>query len=238
MSNFGYVNLSRQSGLLREMQTVANNIANLSTTGYRREGVVFAEYIQETGPANASLSIADANGRLTDPGQGALEPTGGSFDFAIEGDGFFLLETPNGPRLTRNGAFTRNSEGEIVSSGGYFLLDTGGSPIFAPPDARNIALARDGTLSADGEPLAQVAVVLPENPRRMIRESGVMFTAPGGHRPVENVALFQGYLEKSNVDPIHEVSRMIEIQRGYELGQKFLDREDDRIRTVIRTLGQ
>jgi len=238
MSNTGYVNLSRQSGLLKELQTVANNIANLSTTGFRREGVVFAEFLQSAGPGQPSLSFADAHGRLTDPSQGTLSPTGGTFDFAIEGPGFFVLDTPKGNRLTRAGAFSPNGEGEIVSPAGYRLLDNGGSPIFAPPDASSFALSKDGTLSADGVPLAQVGVVIPNDPQKMTRESGVMFRADAGFKPVENASIFQGFLEKSNVDPVTELTRMIEIQRSYELGQKFLDREDSRIRSVVRTLGR
>lgn len=232
------VNLARQAGLLHEMQTVANNVANMSTTGYRREGVVFAEYLRTAGPGQASLSIPDANGRLTDPTQGALAPTGGRFDFAIEGEGFFLLETPAGERLSRAGSFTPDANGELVDPNGNRLLDEGGTPVFAPPDATSIALAPDGTLSADGVPLARVAVVLPEDPLGLTRESGVLLRAEGGVRPVENPTLFQGYLEKSNVNPVGEITRMIEVQRAYELGQSFLDREDQRIRAAVRTLGQ
>lgn len=238
MDNAGYVSLTRQSGLLKEMQTVANNIANLSTTGYRREGVVFAEFIRSTGQNSASLSFADANGRLTDPTQGPLSETGGAFDFAIEGDGFFVLETPQGDRLTRAGSFTPNQDGELVSMDGHRLLDIGGAPIFIPPDGQSVVLAPDGTLSSNDIPLAQIGVVLPEDAAAMIRESGVMFNNSSGVIPADQARLFQGFLENSNVSPVTEMARMIEVQRSYELGQKFLEREDDRIRSVIRVLGQ
>jgi len=238
MDNIGYIGLTRQSGLLQEMQTVANNIANLSTTGYRREGVVFTEFVRRAGDGVPSISFASAGGRLTDPRQGALTATGGRLDFAIEGDGFFLLDTPRGPRLTRAGAFTLSSEGALVNNDGYRLLDAGEAPVFVPPGAADIALAADGTLSADGQPLALIGTFLPADPGGMIREAGTRFRAEGGIRPAGPVRLMQGFLEASNVSPVQEMARMIEIQRAYELGQNFLDREDERIRSVVRVLGQ
>ncbi|NOX39549.1 MAG: flagellar hook-basal body complex protein [Alphaproteobacteria bacterium] len=238
MDNAGYVNLTRQSGLLKEMQTIANNIANLSTTGYRREGVIFSEFIRSTGPNSPSLSFADGNGRLTDTQQGALDQTNGKFDFAIEGPGFFVLSTPRGNRLTRAGAFSPNDQGDLVSMDGFRVLDSGGAPIFVPPDAKSISLAPDGTLSADGNPLAQVGVVTPDDLTSLIREGGVMFRTSSNTSVVENPKISQGFLEKSNVSPVSEMSRMIEVQRSYELGQKFLEREDQRIRSVVRILGQ
>jgi flagellar basal-body rod protein FlgF len=238
MSDVSYINLSRQSGLLLELQTIANNIANLSTTGYRREGIIFSEYVQQTGQGNESVSFADANGRLTDTRQGALAQTGGLFDFAIEGPGYFQLQTPDGQRLTRAGAFTPNEQGELVSVDGYQLLDLGGAPIFVPPDANSVSLAPDGTLSADGNPLAQIGVFETADPTDLTREGGVMFRSDGGFLPLEDTILVQGFLESSNVSPITETARLIEVQRSYELGQKFLEREDERIRAVVRTLGQ
>jgi len=237
MDNAGYIGLTRQSGLLKEMQTVANNIANISTTGYRREGVVFSEFVKAEPQGQSSISFASASGRLTDPNQGELSPTGGTFDFAIQGPGFFVLSTPNGERLTRAGAFSPNDQGELASPDGYRVLDSGGSPVFIPPSTKSLMLAKDGTLSADGTPLAQIGIVLPENPLSLVREGGVMFRADGGFTPVEQPKVFQGFLEKSNVSAVSEMARMIEVQRGYELGQKFLQREDERIRAVVRLLG-
>ncbi|MDA0222392.1 MAG: flagellar hook-basal body complex protein [Proteobacteria bacterium] len=179
MDNAGYVSLTRQSGLLKELQTVANNIANISTTGFKREGVVFSEFVKTSGAD--SISFADAHGRLTDTSQGMLAETGGTLDFAIDGEGFFLLATPNCERLTRAGSFTSDNQGELVSNDGYQVLDIGGAPIFIPPNAKNIALAPDGTLSADGLPFTQIGIFVPQDAGAMIRESGVMFRADGGY---------------------------------------------------------
>jgi len=110
MENAIYAGLTRQSGLMREMQVVANNIANLGTTGFRREGVIFAEHVKALGAA-PSLSMARARGRTIDLSPGDLIETGGRFDLAIRGDGFFLIETPQGERLSRAGHFTPSPEG-------------------------------------------------------------------------------------------------------------------------------
>jgi flagellar basal-body rod protein FlgF len=238
MDNAGYIALTRQSGLMREMQAVANNIANISTTGFRREGVVFAEHVRALEGRNPSLSMASAAGRLSSPVQGALQGTGGALDVAIEGQGFFLVETPEGERLTRAGAFMPNEAGELVNPDGHRVLDAGGAPIFVPPDARGIGIATDGTISADGAPLAQLAVVRPVDPLTLTRGAGVLFAAASGVEPVEEAVVLQGHLEASNVQPVPEIARMIAVQRAYELGQSFLEREDDRIRMVVQTLGR
>ena len=236
MDAAGYATLNRQSGLMREMGVVANNIANASTTGFRREGVVFSEYIAAM-DQDPSLSMAHASGRVVDLTQATLDQTGGAFDFAIQGEGFFLIETPQGERLTRAGAFTPSAEGELVTADGFRLLDAGGAPVFIPPDAKGVALARDGTLSAGGLPIAQIGLWRPEDPLALRHQTGTMFDG-GALEPVEDGVVMQGMLEDSNVQPVSEIARMIEVQRAYELGQKFLDAEDDRVRGVIQALGR
>ncbi|MEM9317774.1 MAG: flagellar hook-basal body complex protein [Pseudomonadota bacterium] len=237
MDNSFYTTLTRQSGLLQEMQTVANNIANLSTTGFRAEGVVFAEHVRSLGPGQESISMAHAIGRHVQNAQGALTGTGSPFDLAIEGDGYFLIETPEGERLTRAGAFTPDPNGELVTPDGYRLLDAGGAPIFIPPDARAISIASDGTLSADGEPQTVIGLWQPREAMDLQHRSGVLFEAPGGVEPMLEYSIFQGFLEDSNVNPVAQIARMIEVQRAYELGQSFLDQEDERLRGFLRTVG-
>jgi flagellar basal-body rod protein FlgF len=116
--------------------------------------------------------------------------------------------------------------------------DEGGGAVFIPPDAAQISLAQDGTLSADGEPLTRMGLWQPVDPLQLAHEGGTLFASPAGLEPAEGGVLLQGFIEESNVNPIAEVSRMIEVQRAYEMGQGLLDREDDRVRSVIRTLGQ
>ncbi len=239
MDNAIYASLTRLSGLVNEMQTVANNIANASTTGYRREGIIFSEYIEALGEGEPSLSMAHANVRDTRFQQATLTQTGGTFDFAIEGNGFFMVEGPDGPMLTRAGSFTPNANGDLATPDGFRLLDSGSAPIFVPPDAQSVSVAADGTLSADGQPLAEIGLWAPADPNDLVRTNGVRFAIPAGAIPAEDgSAIVQGFLEGSNVDPIKELTRMIEVQRSYEQGQKFLQAEDERIRSVIQTLGK
>lgn len=234
MEHAGYTTLSRQSGLAREMQIVANNIANAATTGFRSEGLIFSEYVKPM-ERGASLSMGQGNVRNTSFVQGALTQTNGTFDLAIEGDGFFLVQTPGGERLTRSGAFSPSAEGDLVTYDGYRVLDAGGAPIFVPQGA-DIAISSDGTLSADGNPLGQVGLVRPVEGGEMIREDGVMFRVDAGTEPSDTARVFQGFVENSNVNPIAQIARMIEVQRAYELGQSFLKTEDERIRTAMKSL--
>lgn len=236
MDAAGYVTLTRQSGLMREMDVVAHNLANVSTTGFRREGMVFSEFVRGTGEG-PSLSMALGNTRAVDLSEGALTATGGTWDFAIRGEGFFMVETPDGQRLTRAGSFTPSAEGELVTPDGHRLLDAGGAPVAVPAGARNVSLSEDGTLSADGQVFGQLGVWLPADPVTLRHEAGTLFSAEGTV-PAEGARLLQGQVEDSNVDPVIEVARMVEVQRAYEAGQSFLTREDERTRSVIETLGR
>ncbi len=234
MDHAGYTTLSRQSGLAREMQIVANNIANAATTGFRSEGMIFSEFVKPV-DRGASLSMGQGNVRNTSFLQGTLNQTGASFDLAIEGDGFFLIETPSGERLTRSGAFSPNAEGDLVTYDGFRVLDAGGVPVFVPPGA-DVAVSNDGTLSADGNPLGQIGVVRPLDPSSLVREDGVMFRTDSGFEPTETARVLQGFVENSNVNAIGQLARMVEVQRAYELGQSFLEAEDERVRAAMKSL--
>ncbi|MFN6952186.1 MAG: flagellar hook-basal body complex protein [Albidovulum sp.] len=238
MDNAVYTTLNRQSGLMTEMRAVANNIANLSTTGFRREGVIFAEHVAALGRGEPSLSLASAEGRIVDLAQGPMVRTGGAFDLAIEGEGFFQIDTSAGPRLTRAGDFMPSAEGELVTVDGARLLDLSGAPVLVPVDAGEVAVAPDGTVSVAGNPVARIGIFRPLDPSGLVHSGGTRFEAVGGVEPAEGGTIFQGYLENSNVNPVTEIARMIEVQRAYEMGQGFLDREDERIRAVIQTLGR
>ncbi|NVK17037.1 MAG: flagellar hook-basal body complex protein [Rhodobacteraceae bacterium] len=235
MEAAGYATLSRQSGLMREMRVIANNIANSATTGYRQEGLIFSEFVQSA-PGQESLSMSRANIFNTSMEQGQLTKTGGTFDFAVEGDGFFMVETPQGERLTRSGAFSPNSAGDLVTMDGYRVLDAGRAPVFVPPDAGKIEVGADGSISANGRLLGQLGLFKPVENRTLVREDGVMFRVEGEIEETLDASVLQGFLEGSNVNAISEVTRMIEVQRAYEMGQSFLESEDERIRNAIKNL--
>jgi len=232
-----YISLSRQSSMLKELQITANNVANMATTGFRAEGIIFAEVVQSLQTDGGSVAMADARVRYTNFSQGELAQTGGTFDLAIQGEGFFQVETPAGIRLTRAGSFVPGPANELGTADGLRVLDVGGAPIFVPPDAREIQVGEDGTISADGTAIGQVGIVTVENKEMLTREAGQMFVPDGDVVPLENPSVFQGFIEQSNVNPILEITRLIEVQRAYERGQKLMDQEDERIRTAVRTLG-
>jgi len=237
MDDVTYATLSRQTGLMAEMQSLANNIANISTTGFRREGVTFAEFVARLGEGQDGLAMATPLARRIDTTQGELKPTGGALDMAILGDGYFLVQTPAGQQLTRDGAFSTDGNGNLVTMDGYQVLDSGGSTIFVPPDGQ-LKVGEDGTLSSNGDAIGQIGVVMPTDPNGLERAGAGLFTSSAGVEPVIEPVVRQGFVEGSNVNAVLEISRMIEVQHAYEQGQKFLDQEDERIRSVIRTLGQ
>lgn len=233
MDNAGYATLTRQSGLMRELQIIANNIANTSTTGFKSEGAMFSEHVAALGGNDQSLSMANSAVRATNHTQGALARTGAPFDLAIEGEGFFQVLTPQGERLTRAGSFTPNEAGDLVTMDGYPILGAGGAPVFVPPDAGAIAIGADGTISAGGDPIGQIGLVLPEDPAQLTREGGTFFVSEGPVGDAPDARMIQGFLEQSNVNPMAQIGRMIEVQRAYELGQSFLEQEHERIGKVI-----
>ena len=238
MDNAIYASLARQSGLMREMRVIANNIANSETTGFRREGVIFAEYLGHTGRAGDSLAMAHARGRQVDLRPAPMVMTKAPLDLALDGDGFFMVETPEGPGLTRAGAFLLDPDGGVITPEGFHLLDDGGAPIGVPPGAQALAVGADGTLSADGEPVARIGVVTVADRATLIHRGGTLFSPRAGTIPAEDTRIRQGFLEGSNVNPMGEMARMIEVQRAYELGQSFLAREDERIRAVITAISR
>lgn len=236
MSNAIYAALARQSGLMTEMQVVANNLANSSTTGYKSDRAIFAEFIAGTRNNLADLSMGTLAGHEFDLEQGGLRFTNGKFDVAIQGEGYFLIETPQGQRLTRAGHFQLNAQSELITSAGYRVLNAGGGTIQIPEEATNVSIAGDGTISFDGQIIDQLGVVQTEG--QLSREGNSMFAAEDGFQQVEEPRVVQGALEQSNVSPVLEIARMIEVQRAYEAGQALIEREDDRIAKFISTLRQ
>lgn len=235
METAGYVTLTRQSGLMREMEIIAHNIANAATTGFRQQGLVFSEYIEAVQNGD-SLSMAAARVKKTSLAQGILTQTGNPLDLAIEGNGYFQLETPNGVRLTRAGAFNVNATGDIVSADGHLVLDIDGAPINVPPGEADLTVAADGTLSLGDQLLGQLGIVEPEQGADLRREAGVLFQTDSALVASPDGLVLQGHLEGSNVDAISQLTRLIEVQRAYEMGQRLLDMGDERSKSVLQTL--
>ncbi|SET44385.1 flagellar hook-basal body complex protein [Oceanicella actignis] len=237
MDNSVYVSVTRLRSLTNLIDITASNIANMASTGFKKEGALFSEFVKKADVEGGSISMADARVRTTDLSQGELSLTGGVYDLAIVGDGFFRIMTPSGEALTRAGAFSRNADGELVTADGHRVLDEGGAPIFVSPEARSISVAPNGTISADGAPVAVIGVVRPTDPTKLERLHGSLFVSDSGTEPAGDFSIHQGYIEKSNVQPVLEMANMVKIQRAYELGQSLMDAEDERIRSAVRTLG-
>ncbi len=243
MDNPTYISLSRQSGLLKELSVIANNIANADTTGFKRESAIFTEYVKSaaegamTNDPRHSLSMGRLGAHVSHFESGELRRTGGSLDVAIDGEGFFLVETPQGERLSRAGHFMTDNEGTLINTSGLAILDDAGGRIQIPQDVNILAIGGDGTLSADGVELGKLGIVT-AIPQDLSREGDNLWSAANGYVPVEYPQIIQGFLEDSNVEPVAEIARMIEVQRHYDAGQKLLEIENDRIKSVITTVRQ
>ena len=238
MDNASAVTLSRGRSLFRELDTVANNIANAGTTGYRAERVLFTEFVRDLGPQEDSVSLAHSGARFIDLSQGTLVQSGSPLDVAIEGNGFFQVEGGDTPFLTRNGAFTLSPDGELVTSSGRRVFDESGGPIAVPQGTGPITIAGDGTISADGNQIARLGIV-DVAPDSLERRGDNLFEAVG-ESPVPSEAgrVVQGFLENSNVNPISEIARLIEVQRAYETIQRLDQDNDQRLERLMSAINQ
>ena len=241
METPSYVALSRQTALVRQMDVVANNIANVATPGFKAEAEIFTTVpirSQVRGNPQKLAYVQDfATARDFSPGP--VSPTGNDLDVAIQGNGFFVVQTPTGPRYTRFGHFQLNAAGQVVTKQGYPLL-AGGAPLQLDPDDGPVQIAGDGSVSADRtqEGNAQVVygkldVVDFQNRDALTPEEGVLFKTDAPPIPVEQPGVVQRMLEQSNVAPVKELTSMIWVQRSYEAVQRFLDGEDDRMKRAV-----
>ena len=237
MDNPLYVTLARLTALERQMDVVANNIANASTIGFKREGTLFAEAVEILPAEGDSLSMSSDPATFTDVSPGVMTETGDPLNAAILGDGMLAIDHAGETVYTRDGRFALSQEGELVLlATGDRVLHAGGAPIQVPPDARQIAIAKDGTVSADGTTLGQLGLYRLDA-ARLERVGSGLFRAAEPPAGVDQPRFAQGFLEQSNVNPVTELVRMIEIQRAYERGQAILQSEDDRINQVTDVIG-
>jgi len=247
MQNAILVGLSRQVALAREMDVVANNIANLNTTGYKADGSVFEEYLSSPARADQTgtrVSFVQDRGMWHDMSQGAVERTGNSLDVAIDGPGFLVVQTPQGDRYTRNGSLQINATGQLVTSDGYPVLGDGG-PITLQANDSQVSISRDGTLSVrEGtsnvdSARGKLRLVTFANMQQMQKEGGSTFSPLGGQapEPATKAGLTQGAVEKSNVRGVVEMSRMIEITRAYTQIDGLLQQQNDLSQSAIDKLA-
>lgn len=237
MQNPGYIALSRQIALTRQMDVTANNIANLGTTGFKRQNSVFAEHLSKMENGESASYVLDT-GTMRDMRQGPLSQTGGSLDLAIEGNGYFSVETPLGARYGRDGSFTRSADGQLVTRNGYPVLDENDAPITLPAGAKNFTVGKQGEVFADDQQVARIQLVDFNNPQALIHTAGGLYKADGAPKPAEGGTIRQGMLENSNVNPVIELVNLLGIQRDYQATHRLMKSEHDRLNRAIKELGR
>lgn len=223
MDNSIYIMLSRQLGLFRDMNVTANNIANVTTTGYNSEKMLFEDYLVSDGNRN-KMAFSNDVSTYRDVKEGPIKLTSNPLDFALQGRGYFAVETPFGVRYTRAGNFQLDADGTLVTVEGFPVLDNANQPIQFDEDARNIVVNAAGNIVADGDEIAELGVFTFANEQKMERLAGAMYRTDQPAQAAEgSVRVVQGALEDSNVSGVMEITRMIEVSRGVAGTAKFIE---------------
>ncbi len=236
--------LSHQVARRRQMSIIANNIANMSTTAFKRENVMFSQYVKEV---NGSLPKSVRNisyvqdlGVARNMKDGHLETTGNLFDIALNGDGMFQVKRGNGDlAYTRNGHLALSPDYTLITSTGQEIMDQSGKSIKIPPNITNIKIAEDGTISSPktGQ-IAKLNVVRFTNESSLKKIGENMFNSDAPPLPATNYHIIQGMIEGSNVQPIIELTRMIEVSRSYIETAKLIDNLQRARSRAINLLGK
>lgn len=223
------VSLSHQVAMRRQMDIIANNIANMNTTAYKRESIMFNEYLSDIGGSLPEdfkeVSFVQEMGIARQMTNGELLTTGNVLDVALEGEGMFKVRKVDGEiAYTRNGHFALSNENTLITTDGHEILDEGDAPIEFPPNADGFKIAEDGTVSAEeiGE-ISRVAVHQFENYGALRKIGDNLYSAEEIPTPSENFRLSQGMLETSNVSPVLEITNMIHLSRAYAQTSNLID---------------
>jgi flagellar basal-body rod protein FlgF len=228
---------SRLVAQQRAMDVIADNIANANTPGFRAERVQFSDWLsrQSTAPER---TVAYTQDRATwrEQQSGTLTHTGNPLDLALTNDGYFTVNTPRGPRLTRDGRFSLLPSGTVADSAGDALLDSNGQPVQLAQTDTIITVAGDGTISSENGQLAKVGVVKPNDPMQLAAEGNTLFRSGSATAPVATPNVVQGAVEDSNVQPVREVTRMMDGERQFQFMIQFIQAESDRQQSVIDKL--
>jgi len=251
MENGSLVGLSRQIALQRELDVVANNIANLNTTGFKADQVVFQEHLMPVARANQFrgndrvVSFVQDRATWLDLSQGPVQPTGNPLDVALSGNVFLTVQTPRGERYTRNGALQINNQGQLVTSEGYQVVGENGPIVFQPND-RDISIGVDGLISVrEGQNTTdsqrgKLKLASFPSPRLLQKDGTSTYMAPPGvtAQVATDAKVTQGAIEKSNVQGVVEITRMIEVQRAYTSVAGMLQQQADMRRSAIEKLAE
>lgn len=242
MDNALLIGLSRQAALKRELDVIANNLANMNTGGFRAGKMRFEEYIMPVASASSlpagqrDLSYVRDGLALVDFTPGTIEQTGNPLNAALNGAGWFTIQTKNGERYTRSGAFTLDAQGTLVTVAGDQVMTQSGPATFAPGET-DIAIAADGTITSSAGTKGKLRIASFADETTLRREGESLFSGNNA-RPAENVRVVGGAVEKSNVRAVGEITRMVEVTRSYQQIAKILQDRDELQQNAISTLGQ
>lgn len=239
MENSLYAGMSRQMVLQRAMDMVANNVANMSTPGYRAQNPLFKEYIANPSGIKDPLSLVYDFGQYDTTTPGTLQHTGGTYDVALEGPGFVGIQSPSGEtQYTRAGNFTVNQAGELVTPSGFTVAGNGGAAIIVPPGTKEVVIADTGDILADGNSVGRLSVVEFENLQDLKPQGNGLYSASAPGAPATETKVRQGMLEGSNVNSVMEMTRMIDILRTYQSTQRMIVNEHERQQGAIQRLSK
>jgi flagellar basal-body rod protein FlgF len=242
MENTSYVALSRQAALWRQMEVVANNMANLNTPGFKAEEVMMAEIDvktkSDTSPFGRQVAYVHDLGTLRDPKEGPLTKTGAPLDIAIHGQGYFTIDSPAGRRYARAGHFQLDENGMVVTASGYPVLGTNNNPIIVAPNESQINVASDGTVSTENGQIGQLQISSFANEQSLKAAGDGTYITTATPTTVARPYLSQGMLEDSNVEAISQMTNMLQVMRSYESIQNIMDNEQSRISKAMPVLAQ
>lgn len=243
MENTSFISLSGMAALRRQMDVVANNMANMNTPSFKAQFTVVNEYRDRT-TFRESVSMAQDFAVLRDLRSGAITPTDNPLDLAIDGDGFFAMETSSGPRFTRDGGFSMDANRVIVNRSGLPVLDAQNRPIQVPELVSDVRIHPNGEIeytdptNNEINTLATLRLVRFENPHYMKPLGEGLYETEETPLPVTNTKVVQFAREASNVNPILTMTEMIDVQRRYSSAQKLLESEDEREKQMLQRLGK
>lgn len=236
-----YVGISSQIALERRLNTIADNMANMNTVGFRSTEVKFDEVLSKTqNDLNAKVAFVTQGNDYLSTRTGELQRTGNPLDFAIKGDAWFAIDTPAGQVLTRDGRLTMDEAGQLRSSRGYPVLDAGGAPIQLNRDGGPPTVGADGIIMQNNQPVATLGLFTADISKGFVRYENEGVIPIDNPQPVlegmQN-SVVQGYVEQSNVNGISEMTQLIQVNRAFESISALMRDSENSMSSAIKTLG-